>query len=156
MPLTQALIIDSDGLDAADIAAIDSFVQARRGSASPEADEPRLGWTRPSAAEFLVRLASDPRGRVRLRVLAAAVNGGGFVDRETVYELGEYRASRSLKGFTRPIRRHMRAMQDEGRLRSDAVLPLEPVYDPNVASYQQTSGFRLPPSLIELFTPAVG
>jgi len=71
---------------------------------------------------------------------------GGVVSREEVYEIGGYGLERTLRGFTRPAKRIMQNMQDEGLIASAVVPPLTTVYGGDVVA----SGFRIPEELIAL------
>ncbi|MEU8422158.1 hypothetical protein AB0C15_14910 [Micromonospora sp. NPDC048835] len=109
------------------------------------------GWTKAALTRLLSRLSVE-RGWVVAKAFEAAVANGGFVSRETVYELGGYDPSRQLKGFTRPIKRIAQLMRDRGEIASDAINPFYPDYDPNVAGYQPARGFIVPSTLVALYS----
>ena len=111
------------------------------------------GWTPRSAAELLRRLGLANRP-VQVRVIGAAAEAGGTCDRGTVYKLGGYDEDRSLKGFTRPVKRLMKQMQAEGLVPVDAADPMEPIYDEANPSFQQAQGFKMSPELAPVFKAA--
>jgi len=112
-----------------------------------------LGWTTASAAELLRRLGTANRP-VQVRVIHAAAEAGGTCNRATVYKLGGYDEDRSLKGFTRPVKRLMKQMQSEGLLPAAAADPMEPIYDDTNPSFQQAQGFKMPAELAPVFKSA--
>lgn len=103
------------------------------------------GWTRDGLEELLRRLALE--GPVQQRALNLALKSGGFVAREDVYRLGEYEASRTLRGFTRPVMRISRQLRDEGIIGEGSPDALKAVYDPET-SYVQAAGFRVPSDVL--------
>ncbi|NGN62569.1 hypothetical protein G5C51_01440 [Streptomyces sp. A7024] len=65
-------------------------------------DQPKEGtWTAESLAAFMdVLMVRNPS---LVKAIVAAAANGGFVARETVYELAGYDETRKLRGFTQPI-----------------------------------------------------
>ena len=61
------------------------------------------GWTREVYGAIVAELFQGHG--VQAKAIMTAVNNGGFVSRDEVYELGGYAQNRSLKGFTRPSNR---------------------------------------------------
>ena len=84
-----------------------------------------------TVADLLGRLATD--GPVQRAAIISAIKNGGFVSRDEVYTIGGFSPSRTLRGFTRPARRVMQGMQDDGALSDNAEEPLETIYDPKTA-----------------------
>jgi len=77
----------------------------------PEADKPM--WTTAGLTELLDRL--DHERPVQAQVIrAAAQQPDGRLPRALVYELAEYEADRTLRGFTRPANRITWQLQREG------------------------------------------
>ena len=81
---------------------------------------------------------------VQARVILAAAELGGRVDRATVYKLGNYAPERMLRGFTRPVTRIARMLQERGVLAADVPDLLVPRYDRGV----QASSFDIPASVV--------
>jgi hypothetical protein len=156
MSINSALVIDTEGLDPETIEQIRRAVAEILTEAGDFEPPPGAvaGWTEETAAELCRRLMSMNRP-VQAKVIAAAAHHGGFVDRATVYELGNYPDDRSLKGWTRPIKRLINLMITERKIAPDALAPLTPVYDPQNPSFQQAQGFAMPTELVELFARAV-
>jgi predicted nucleic acid-binding protein len=103
------------------------------------------GWTTSAIDHLLARLHS--RGNVQRLAILRAADNGGEVSRAEVYELGNYSAERTLRGFTRPASRIMQALQDDGLLSEGVKEPLETIYEA-ADSYVLASGFRVPPEFV--------
>ncbi|WP_419992671.1 PIN-like domain-containing protein [Streptomyces boninensis] len=115
---------------------------------TPTDDQPKEGtWTAESLATFMDELMVRYPSRVKAIVAAAA--NGGFVARETVYELAGYDETRKLRGFTQPIGTLSRDLQLTGQLTGREPFLLTTVYghdtDPSWAK-----GFRIPNPVIPL------
>ena len=108
-----------------------------------------IGWTASTASLLMTRLQTQ--APVQYAVLLAARSSGGFVARDAVYRLGDYDSSRTLRGFTRPVRRLMQQLQDENLLAESAPEPLTAVYDPRFDQVN-ASGFRVPQEFLEALT----
>ncbi|MGW5248297.1 hypothetical protein ACWEQN_31500 [Streptomyces sp. NPDC004129] len=117
------------------------------GEASADKDSEDEAWTAESLAAFMDELMRRYPSRVKAIVAAAA--NGGFVDRETVYELAGYDETRRLRGFTQPIGTLSRDLQAIGVLTGGEPFLLTTVYghavDPSWAK-----GFRIPSGVIPL------
>jgi hypothetical protein len=107
------------------------------------------GWTESTYVEAITRLLSKYHVQVQA-IFEAVKSGEPFVSRERIYEIGAYPASRSLKGFTRPVNRVQQDLVDEGLLPEDAVDLLETAYDPAIKGYQRAIGFRVPVEVIQI------
>lgn len=105
------------------------------------------GWTRAALDELLSRLAA--RAPIQHAALTSALRTDGFVSRDTVYKLGSYPETRTLRGFTRPVLGVCQQLRSEGQLPQEAPDALEAVYDP-AHSYVQASGFRVPNAIVHL------
>lgn len=108
-----------------------------------ESRQPR-GWTL-SAVDQLLDLL-DREAPIQAAVIRAAAANGGTVPRERVYEIGGFTPKRMLRGFTRPVRRCARRLQELGELDLDAPDMLTPRYDSGV----QASAFEIPADVVEL------
>lgn len=106
------------------------------------------GWT-PEAVETLLRKLKI-EAPVQEATIRYAAQNGGFVGRDEVYSIGEYEPSRQLKGFTRPVNRHVQALRDIGTIPEDAVDVLVPVYDEGKHGFGWVDGFRIPAEIIQL------
>lgn len=109
------------------------------------------GWTK-ELVEKVLELLAGSRANVQIKAVKFAIEQGGVVSRDDVYELGAYSESRSLKGFTRPTNRATQALRDSGELPEDAEELLEPIYDMNVSGYQRAKGFRIPLEIVRLYS----
>ncbi len=98
------------------------------------------GWGPSTIRELYSRMAS--RTPIRARVLVQAAKNGGHIAREEIYQIGEYHEDRTLRAYTRPIRRITQELRDEGLLSEDAEDVLEAVYD-DPDHPTRASGFRL-------------
>jgi hypothetical protein len=154
--LTSTLTIDVDDLEASEVLELRAVItKTLAGFSAGELDpEAVYGWTVELCREFHRRLAATNRP-VQAKVLEAAARNGGFCSREDVYLLGDYEASRSLTGFSKPIKRVGREMAAEGILAADALTPLSPDYDPSVASFQRARGFVIPAEIVDVFAEAL-
>ena len=126
-----------------------SKIQRAEETSSTSADRP--GWTKTTVDSLLSRLKVE--APVQYDAIVAAIESGGFVTRERVYELGGYDPDRTLRGFTRPARRIMQDLQDNALLSSDVQEPLQTVYDPEY-SYVIASGFRVPDEFCHITSAA--
>lgn len=151
--ISNTITVVVDGLDSEEIEQLQAGITKLL--AEVEADEQPaeavLGWTPTSAMKLLTRLFQANRP-VQAKVIHAAATNGGQCDRDTVYELGDYDESRSLKGFTRPVNRIMKEMHANGDLPIDAADPMKPIYDHENPSFQRAQGFAMPPELAALFS----
>lgn len=107
------------------------------------------GWTEDAYVEVMKGLLTKyfPQAQV---INEAIETGTGFVSRDRVYELAGYPETRSLKGFTRPVNRLVGILVERGDLPGDVDELLTPVYDPDVSSYQRTSGFTVPLEVVRM------
>ncbi|SEC38537.1 hypothetical protein SAMN04489844_2198 [Nocardioides exalbidus] len=127
-------------------------VQAVNGPTLTHADdsddyEPS-GWNGEAFDEIYGKLLSYPaQAAVILRAISS---GTGFVSRDDVYELAKYEQGRSLKGFTRPIRRLTQQLIDKGILEEEVDELLETAYDQSVKGYQRALGFRVPMEVVKM------
>jgi hypothetical protein len=124
-------------------------LEAGMTTAEPEEIE-ATGWTK-DLVEKAFELLAGSRANVQIKVVKFAIEHGGAVGREVVYELGAYGESRSLKGFTRPTNRATQALRDSGELPEDAEELLEPIYDMSISGYQRAKGFRIPLEIVKLY-----
>jgi hypothetical protein len=150
----EQIVMDVTGWSEANRAKLLTAIkEVRKGMATtiPAADDADHGWTKDALTALLSRLAVG-RGHVVAKAFTAAIDNGGEVSRDEVYEIGEYEPTRSLKGFTRPVNRIAQNMRDQGEIAEDAIDPFTPIYDPKIKSYQQASGFRVPPEIVKLYS----
>jgi predicted nucleic acid-binding protein len=101
-------------------------------------------WTAPAVHQLLAKL--DGQAPVQAAAIRAAAHNGGVVSREEIYHLGEYSPKRMLRGFTRPVRRISRLLQETGDLGLDVSEMLRPRYDFGV----QANAFEIPPEVVEI------
>jgi hypothetical protein len=106
------------------------------------------GWTADALQVLLARLGWE--APVQKAVIERAALDGGFIERETVYELGDYPEERSLRGFTRPVNRIAQAFRDEDRIDESAVDLLEARYLGLTDNPSLADGFAVNSSVIAL------
>lgn len=149
-PLRTQFTIDVTELTEDDRAALARVVASFFTQLSAPADGPEpSSWTLPLYENALHQLAAG-RALVQIAAIKRAIANGGSISRAEVYELGHYEASRSLKGFTRPVNRIVNAMIEAGTLPEDAEELLTPDYDADVSGYQRARGFAVPPEIVRL------
>lgn len=101
-------------------------------------------WPVESLERLLLNL--DHQAPVQAEVLRSAARNGGVISRDEVYRIGQYPRERSLRGFTRPIRRLCNAMAAEGLVPESALYPLSAWYPrPGRAAW-----FMMPPDVAQL------
>jgi len=106
------------------------------------------GWTSRGLQAIMKGL--DANYPVQAAVIRMAAQRNVVVGRDDVYDIGEYDANRSLRGFTRPVRRITQELKDEGVVDEVAEELLSPVYDDDTVSWQQAQGFSVPTYLLPL------
>jgi hypothetical protein len=82
-------------------------------------------------------------------VVWRAIENGGHVSRDEVYELLGRDRSKSLKGFTRPAASLTERLIAAGELSSGAKQLLAPIYQKS-KTYQQAQGFAVPVQVVSL------
>lgn len=112
------------------------------------ATAPDGGWN-VDAIEILLERLHDEEA-VQAAVVEHAIHDGGFIDRETVYEIANYDEGRQLKGFTRPVNRIARALREESQIDDGAVDLLVAVYDPLSENPSEATGFELNPDVLPI------
>ena len=115
-----------------------------------EAAQSTSGWTVDAIAELLDALERE--AEVQYRVLLEAALTDGDVPRDRVYQIGGYEESRTLRGFTRPIRRISKRLIGQGSLDNSAIDILKPQYPPEWNG--TAASFRVPESVLELLRVA--
>lgn len=105
-------------------------------------------WTPEAVSALLAAL--DIEAPVQAAVIRAAAANGGAVDRQQVYQLGDYSEKRMLRGFTRPVRRVSRRLQEVGDLDLWVQEMLRPRYDYGV----QANAFEIPGEVVEILGEA--
>lgn len=88
------------------------------------------GWTAPAVRRLIGLLTSE--GWPHAEIIVEAARLGGSIDRETVYTMAKYPPSRTLRGFTRPVKRIQRRLVNEGLIPADAPDALITIYDHGV------------------------
>lgn len=110
-------------------------------------------WDGDNVREFLGLLVVEDS--CRHNVLSTAIANGGRVQRDEVYEICDFAADRTLRGFTRPTSRIKRELVRRGHLSEYAEEPLTAEYlAPD--SYVLASGFRVPQSFLSAAEDASG
>lgn len=108
-------------------------------------DETVGSWSYASLMPVIRKLRAQ--APVQEASIARAVENGGYVSREEIYEIGGYGPERMLKGFTRPVTRiSLEVAADWNLSRFDRDL-LDPVYAEMKAGFGWVDGFRVDSSL---------
>ncbi|MDR0945526.1 MAG: hypothetical protein LBM66_05105 [Bifidobacteriaceae bacterium] len=154
---TLDLSVDITGWSASSIRRLRDYVQ----HFTPEAEEhpsPTIqetdtgktrsraaGWTRSTVDEAIKRLKAAGGWEQAIAITTALANRG-FVTRQ---EIEKDRAEgRQLRGFTRPVKRIMGQMKDDGLLAANAEALLKAHY---VGSSSTADGFELPDEVKKLY-----
>lgn len=111
------------------------------------------GWTAEALEKLLAQLEAE--APVQAAVLMYAARNGGSIDREKVYEIGEYDSSRSLRGFSRPLTRIAQGLRDAEDIDSEAVELLETAYDPWSYNPSMAIGFAIHQSVLPMLIEAL-
>lgn len=101
-------------------------------------------WTQTNVTKLLALL--DQQAHVQADVIRAAARNGGRVERDEVYQIGGYSPDRMLRGFTRPVRRLSRVLQEAGELDVRAPEMLTPRYDYSV----EANAFQIPDQVVAI------
>lgn len=148
---TEQVVVDVTGWTEdhrAELLAAINHVRAKL--EAPVSTDNDHGWTKDALTTLLSRLTVG-RGAVQAKAFTTAIDNGGEISRDEVYDIGEYDQTRSLKGFTRPVNRLVQAMRDNNEIPEDAIDPFAPIYDNKIKGYQQARGFRVPPEIVKLY-----
>lgn len=108
---------------------------------------PDDGW---GAVKDLPGAINSLRSETR-KVVLRAIENGGHVTREEVYEVLGRDRSQSLKGFTKPVHSLTERLMSGGELSDDAKALLMPIYQKS-KTYQQAQGFAVPVQVVSLMT----
>ncbi|MHB8233638.1 MAG: PIN-like domain-containing protein [Solirubrobacteraceae bacterium] len=111
------------------------------------------GWHASALDALLDRLKRE--APVQAEVLAYASVNGGVIGREKVYDIGEYDEDRSLRSFTRPIKRIAQEFRDDDAIDALAVDVLEADYDSLAENPSLATGFSVNPEVLPLLVEAV-
>ena len=103
-------------------------------------------WTERAVEELLARLRFE--GREHEAVILYAASNGGSIDRETLYDLCQYGATRMLRGFTRPTARITADLLVEGYIEEGVEPMLTPIYGGGV----QALRFEIPAEVVTILS----
>lgn len=109
------------------------------------------GWTKARYQRFLKRLREDGAAG-QADAIEAAVAKGGFIDRASVRHAVSHQADRTFEGFFQPVDRVMNEFRAASLAHADAPCPIARVYITTQRGSRLTSGFRVLPDLVEVFT----
>lgn len=129
-------------------------------SASSEAFNPtseehltsvEVPWTLDSLRSLLTAL--DAEAPVQAAALRRCTQeAGGKIDRELIYELGEYDNERMLRGFTKPFARLTERLQDSGEVPRG----VSPIFVARYPAGVKASYFAVPPEVPPLLSQLLG
>ncbi|MCK9878692.1 PIN domain-containing protein [Frankia sp. Ag45/Mut15] len=108
------------------------------------------GWTAAGIQAVMRRLADE--APVQAEVVRRAAELDGSISREEVYRIGGYAEERSLRGFTRPVRRVTQEFQERGLLPPDLPELLVADYDER-SPLGSAIGFSVPSDVVLLLAP---
>ncbi|MGW1809153.1 PIN-like domain-containing protein [Streptomyces sp. NPDC002078] len=112
------------------------------------AEDEHGGWSAEALRELFDRLTYEGYQN-RVDVILHAAECGGFAGAEAVYDICGYDADRTLRGFTRPVKRISGLLRQVGKIPESAVSVLETEYEPGE---MRASGFSVDPLLIPLIS----
>ncbi|MEU1176870.1 PIN-like domain-containing protein [Streptomyces sp. NPDC005820] len=104
------------------------------------------GWSAAALHELFDRLAYEGYQN-RVDVIRYAAEMNGFASALSVYEICDYDDDRTLRGFTRPVKRIAGQLRQLGKIPESAVSVLETQYEPGE---MKASGFSVDPLLVPL------
>ncbi|MFI2758860.1 PIN-like domain-containing protein [Streptomyces echinatus] len=117
-----------------------------------EAEDRYGGWTAAAVQELFDRLTYEGY-EDRVHVIKHAAEWDGFADADSVYIICEYDEDRTLRGFTRPVKRITDRLRQLGKIAETAVPMLETKYPPGE---MRASGFCVHPLLVRLINDLAG
>lgn len=104
------------------------------------------GWSAVALGELFDRLAYEGYQN-RVDVIRYAAEMNGFASALSVYEICGYDDDRTLRGFTRPVKRIAGQLRQLAKIPESAVSVLETRYEPGE---MKASGFSVDPLLVPL------
>jgi uncharacterized protein (UPF0335 family) len=113
-----------------------------------EAENTHGGWTAEAIEELFRGLSYEGYGD-RVAVIRYAAEMGGHVEATSVYDICDYDDDRSLRGFTKPIKRISGYLHEQELIPDSAVPVLTADYGNGPG---RASGFKVHPLLIPLIT----
>lgn len=105
----------------------------------------RIPWTK--VALQAVMGALEENRYTQAAVIREAIENGGNITRERVYELDGRDENQMLRAFTRPVSRVTSELQDDGKVPYGVVPLLRAVYESGV----KTSHFSVPQEVVDIF-----
>ncbi|MFE9049167.1 MULTISPECIES: PIN domain-containing protein [Streptomyces] len=111
-----------------------------------EAEPSHGGWTAAAIEALFSGLSYEGYGN-RVDVIRYAAEMDGLIEASSVYEICDYDDERSLRGFTRPIKRISGNLMEQGVIPDSAVPVLTAEYENGPG---RASGFKVPPLLVPL------
>ncbi|WP_200302143.1 PIN domain-containing protein [Streptomyces adelaidensis] len=111
-----------------------------------EAESTHGGWTAEALEELFRGLAYEGYGD-RVAVIRYAAEMDGYVEATSVYDICDYDDDRSLRGFTKPIKRISGNLHEQGLIPDSAVAVLTAQYKNGPG---RASGFKVHPLLVSL------
>ncbi len=154
--MSDSLTLDLAGLTSTQVGELVALTRRYREDAArpvEPADESwreatSTGWTK----EHLDLLKANLRQRgktVQLAALNRAIDNGGFISRDEVYELGGYERTRRLNNWTAPINNFCGVLAEKHGLPEDSDWPIETEYGPGTG-FRPAVGFTVAPELVKL------
>ncbi|MEU7160283.1 PIN-like domain-containing protein [Streptomyces chrestomyceticus] len=115
-----------------------------------EAEDTHGGWTAAALEELFRGLSYEGYGD-RVAVIRHAAEMDGHVEAAAVYDICAYDDDRSLRGFTKPVKRISGNLHERGLIPDTAVPVLTAEYQNGPG---RASGFRVHPRLVPLLNDA--
>ena len=147
MAFQEGIWIDLTNRDERQRAAIRAAV-SRLLAENATGDEASRGWAR--ALDIALSRLEAEGSHAQVAVIKEAAKSGGHISREQVYAVAQYSPERSLRGFTRAVRRVCEDLIEDDLLAEDAPTLLDTVYNDPESGYQQASGFMVPAEVVQL------
>lgn len=105
-------------------------------------------WSQRAVELLLAVLRADGSG-AQADVIEHAARAGGLIERPDVYEVAAIPSDRTLRGFTRPVRRIMRLLAVAGVVDEGVAWPLEARYEGG----GEAVGLTVPAEFVDLLRP---
>ena len=118
-----------------------------RSESVDEAERVSREGTRPTWSPGGVQALLDGlenEGWEQAEVIRAAAARGGRIERDEIYEICDYENDRMLRGFTRPVARITKYLQEAGLVAQD----VEPALTPDYGDGVKAVAFRIPAEMV--------
>jgi hypothetical protein len=109
----------------------------------------KTGWNEVALKAALKALSKKHLAQKK-KIFLKAVENGGQIGRAEVYAVANYKPTRSLKGFSRPVRSIMESLEEQGILPEGAEPLMSNIYDKSIRTFKPVQGFKVPLEVVSL------